>query len=680
MNKREFERMISLADERYVDEMFEDRIYGGRKKFYFGIGAVAAALMLICGAGFIAANMGGSEDIAETLPNGFASASPDDFIVDDISDAPVDYSKFFANKLTEQEMEVIFKEEIAVDSDFDKMIFGNEHTRSVMPFDTSIFNTTDATFLYDGDNNVEFIQIQLGKSVGTADVSELKACGITVFREGELLSKLKREDHFPVKRFGTDIYGFEIGTAEPYSKAAIFSANGSEYMLDFGKNMTYDEAGTIIDAIIKNGISAADFDLSEAYKYAFANEDISLAEANSVEPFAGYIPQNGVISDMGFFLYRGVTYVSQMRDGKIMSQLMIFTLQNPVDRYVTCYYYTENEMTPYDSVIGIGDITREFILGAYSVDRYSFTVDCGDFMINFVSNIFADELYSFIEKIGGDLGDTVTLAEANAVEPFAGYVPQLENIGDMKLGDISHKGIWLSLNYSVQESEKEFACINATYTTSDVHQNYSVITLAGLTPDAVEFERYGNGEYRFAIGCGDFFICIDAENCSFEQLWEYVGAVRENAAVTEERARQHEEEERKLAEEAEKDRREEEVKALETDVINTKNDLAENKDDEDEEHSETEAAETVGGDTQNILTADKIKELAKKGDELTWSDFDGYDFLDVGSGLYIREYAAEGGCTLMVGGVSPEEKPMYIYLNSKKGLVDIRYESVDDLF
>ncbi len=44
MNISEFERMISLADEKYVDEMFEDRIYGKRKNIFISFAAAAAAL------------------------------------------------------------------------------------------------------------------------------------------------------------------------------------------------------------------------------------------------------------------------------------------------------------------------------------------------------------------------------------------------------------------------------------------------------------------------------------------------------------------------------------------------------------------------------------------------------------------------------------------------------------
>ena len=83
------------------------------------------------------------------------------------------------------------------------------------------------------------------------------------------------------------------------------------------------------------------------------------------------------------------------------------------------------------------------------------------------------------------------------------------------------------------------------------------------------------------------------------------------------------------------------------------------------------------------LTTKDIIELAKKGDALTWSDFEGYVHEDVGSGLYIWEFRIEegSGYTLRVGGVPPE-KPNYINLcrginkSMYTDVIDIRYDDV----
>lgn len=80
------------------------------------------------------------------------------------------------------------------------------------------------------------------------------------------------------------------------------------------------------------------------------------------------------------------------------------------------------------------------------------------------------------------------------------------------------------------------------------------------------------------------------------------------------------------------------------------------------------------------LTVEAVRELAKKGEELAWSDLEPYPYEDVGSGLVIRLYPVDSSCSLMVGGGSPEQKPLYIRLVSNQNseqYIDIRTGDID---
>jgi hypothetical protein len=84
----------------------------------------------------------------------------------------------------------------------------------------------------------------------------------------------------------------------------------------------------------------------------------------------------------------------------------------------------------------------------------------------------------------------------------------------------------------------------------------------------------------------------------------------------------------------------------------------------------------------NKLTLDTVKQLSKKGDKLSWEDFEIYEGKDIGSGLYIMMYPINDKYRILVGGSNLKEKPMYIYLvnndfkdNQKR--IDIRYDDVD---
>ena len=87
------------------------------------------------------------------------------------------------------------------------------------------------------------------------------------------------------------------------------------------------------------------------------------------------------------------------------------------------------------------------------------------------------------------------------------------------------------------------------------------------------------------------------------------------------------------------------------------------------------------------LTIEKVKELAKKGDALSWSDFEPYRHTDIGSGLYIYFYEIDEDYCLVIGGGDQQAAPMYIRLVLKpydheflddKAYIEIRTENVDD--
>ncbi len=80
------------------------------------------------------------------------------------------------------------------------------------------------------------------------------------------------------------------------------------------------------------------------------------------------------------------------------------------------------------------------------------------------------------------------------------------------------------------------------------------------------------------------------------------------------------------------------------------------------------------------LTLERVIRLAEnKGEELSWSDFQMYNAIETGSGLYILVYEIDEIFDLMIGGSSPVSSPMYIRLVTKAdwdNYIDIRTEDV----
>lgn len=74
---------------------------------------------------------------------------------------------------------------------------------------------------------------------------------------------------------------------------------------------------------------------------------------------------------------------------------------------------------------------------------------------------------------------------------------------------------------------------------------------------------------------------------------------------------------------------------------------------------------------------DTVRALAAKGEDLTWSDMEGYPHTDVGSGLIIWAWEVEGGYRLYMGGPSLEELPWYVTLETGEEGIDLRTDDLE---
>lgn len=82
---------------------------------------------------------------------------------------------------------------------------------------------------------------------------------------------------------------------------------------------------------------------------------------------------------------------------------------------------------------------------------------------------------------------------------------------------------------------------------------------------------------------------------------------------------------------------------------------------------------------EGTLSLNDVIILSQKGEDLTWADFDGYAYTDIGSGLYIYRYEIDSLFSLMVGG-TPSVPPIYIRLVDNRddtAFIDIRTEDVE---
>lgn len=62
------------------------------------------------------------------------------------------------------------------------------------------------------------------------------------------------------------------------------------------------------------------------------------------------------------------------------------------------------------------------------------------------------------------------------------------------------------------------------------------------------------------------------------------------------------------------------------------------------------------------LSLNDVIILSQKGNELSWRDFEDFEYIETGSGLYIRRYEINDLFHFSIGGAGPNSEPMYMHL------------------
>ncbi len=284
MKRTDIERMISLADDRYIDEIFQDKITGRRRNIFVTFTAVAAALALIAvGISYLVSNAENADKI-----------TVDDPIISEVG--AVDYSLYFQNKTGGVSEAYV---SLWGYNDLSYVVTDKSELDGILPFDTEdIFSITAEVLCSSRNNDVPY----------AADISfsynDLGKVNIIACKYGGL-SNLDIENAVPVKLGDVDVFGVELSenNDDACIVAYFVAEEGTEYSV-IGKNVSHSKLGSIIYGIIYNGISPKSIDISNArLDYVYRSEDVSVEEANLLEPFAGLIPQ----PLDGFVLYRRVT-------------------------------------------------------------------------------------------------------------------------------------------------------------------------------------------------------------------------------------------------------------------------------------------------------------------------------------------------------------------------------------
>ena len=548
MKMTDIERMISLADDRYIDEIFQDKITGKRRNIFVTFAAVAAALALtVAGISYLVSNADKSNDITTDMP----AVSMED-ITDNTETEPkmqeVAYADFFKNK---SDYPASFYIEWSSEFYGDKqMSFDETYVKTILPFSAEGYSKTrDQFYLYTDENDIPFGASIYFESPFDENASpKIKSISVNVCDKGKLSYPFPIEKFEPINYMYTDIYGFDDTEGYSYTDVyesvltAYFTAGGSEYSVST-KNLPAEETMRIVESLIQSGFSAKDFDLSMGGEFEHETTILNFDTANSTEPFAGYVP----MVDGLFYLYNdGVTYCTEKMNGKLFSQYMAVVYYDGTEgdgKRVMLEYYTSGwvDKTSFDNVTDLMSVSRKD-LGNFMADgEYKFTIKCDGFNINVTAKCGHDELWTYIDAIKGDVNTTgvsetfeeITLAEANHIAPFAGYVPQADSIGTMRVTSVYYDestyigGGDIAVIVNLMDDNDKNMIIHYGTFKEKVRDKYVPIAEVYDRFESFSEQSKYNTDcrlYKFTIDCGNFWIKINAD-CTPEEMQEFLNII-----------------------------------------------------------------------------------------------------------------------------------------------------------
>ncbi len=428
MNINDMERMISLADDKYISEMFSDNVKVKKSRPALKIAVCAAVTAAVVIGIFAAVNIPKSDSVPEIIfcpaitvteqtaapitehqKNGEKTES-----ITEISEDP-DWQKVIEGiEYTEEEAEKYFpnknKDEIHISlaedpENYRSYDLPNEYVKQILPFYISDQETASGYVNFDLESDLSVGQFSVG--------DKKRSLNLYVDSSGRCYSHFHLENYISAERYGVTVYGFDfaenIEENIPPALIAFWVSDGVGYSILF-KNYDPADALKVMDALILSGSSLDDVDLDQA-ESSFEIRKISLSEANNVEYFAGHVPQAVSIAHYGTLYLSNDRMVDLHRqydkDGVLTEQdmdLVYFSEKN--SHYLRIYYDTDHSGAEVDdhAVVSPEDMSLEFIEentfeNVPGIETHDFVIDYGDFIIGIYGDCGSETLWEFLQTI-----------------------------------------------------------------------------------------------------------------------------------------------------------------------------------------------------------------------------------------------------------------------------------------
>ncbi len=457
MTRQDVERMISLADDKYIEEAFEQKIQI-KNRFPIAIPIVATAAV-VCGLFFAARQHETEIDnmIASEVTNVTTTVEELDEYNENLR-----YWKYF-----DGDKDTSLPRGTHPDFIYTKVFLPNDYTEKIADFDFG-YRPSGAVIYIDENNvpnNITF-SISAGKTKEGFEKTAL-------FGINNAYMITEKEEHFsPETLNGVEIYGYE----NEDDLCADFIMNEQMYSIDFS-NIGYKEAVEIIEMIIERNLTIESFDTTKDFK----RSGMTLEQLCEIQPFGKYVPKKSQISDMP--LMKGDTngltdYVETKVDDEIVRKTMYMwysdQLGENTGKQILLKYCEYNYEPVYikeqNSLIALSDLDMNKMMEYAEtwkkpdeINSFKFRIDCHEFVIDVEAVCTADELWECICAIKGEAMQQTELERFE--EAVKSSLPSLQYPVD---GEISapyghlqsnfHKGI----DFKADEGTPVYAAASGT--------------------------------------------------------------------------------------------------------------------------------------------------------------------------------------------------------------------------
>lgn len=442
MNRKEIGKMISLADDSYVEEMFTTRLYE-RKHHGAAWIAAAAAVAIAVGAAGIALNSSDSDKIITDIQEILTETETDTSALESVVTTQewsyrTNNRGYFKNKPddTAEFYYSLLEHHIGFTSEGPEYRFTSEYLDGILRFDRKDFLNIEGG-LQCGKNGVPlYAEIRLFND----DTENLPMVHMVFYKENSPFADFDKSLYTPDVYGDTTIYGFDLSEKKDGSKLmACWRYGDTNYMftsrgLDFDKFIDvispYIEFYSMgeLNLMYRDYFTLDSFDLSSKGVVKSASYDKGTSEMNRSSVFAGYVPDYTPLAGL-HYAESSDNYKEVSINGEVIHRLYNISYyeygsydgKEKSDIYLT-YEWGENPLSDRTNdypVIPLDEITPEkldeIMIGGGEREHHSFVIPVKDFTITVMAVSEHGQLYEVIDVIRSG-GKNVTVIDGTAID------------------------------------------------------------------------------------------------------------------------------------------------------------------------------------------------------------------------------------------------------------------------